>query len=96
MPSRCLEDFLKRRVENDIKKAAAKAAGGAWSPLRAFNPRPSTPTLAHPLSLCVALTCKADTKRKPVGPRDGFVLPNVTAQTVTPLPYDILREGVKY
>jgi large subunit ribosomal protein L21e len=67
MPSRCREDFLKRRVENDVKKAAAKAAGG-----------------------------KADTKRKPVGPRDGFVLPNVTAQTVTPLPYDILREGVKY
>jgi large subunit ribosomal protein L21e len=44
----------------------------------------------------VALSGKADTKRKPVGPRDGFVLPNVTAQTVTPLPYDILREGVKY
>jgi hypothetical protein len=30
MPSRCREDFLKRRVENDVKKAAAKAAGGAW------------------------------------------------------------------
>ena len=55
-------------------------------------------THAHPLlpSLFVALSGKADTKRKPVGPRDGFVLPNVTAQTVTPLPYDILREGVKY
>ena len=28
-PSRCREDFLNRRVENDAKKAEAKKAGGA-------------------------------------------------------------------
>jgi large subunit ribosomal protein L21e len=28
-PSRCREDFLARRVSNDIKKAEAKKAGGA-------------------------------------------------------------------
>ena len=28
-PSRCREDFLKRRVTNDLAKVAAKAAGGA-------------------------------------------------------------------
>ena len=28
-PSRCREDFLKRRVLNDAAKVAAKAAGGA-------------------------------------------------------------------
>ena len=28
-PSRCREDFLARRTANDIKKAAAKKAGGA-------------------------------------------------------------------
>jgi len=66
-PSRCREDFLLRRVENDKAKVAAKANGE-----------------------------KADTKRKPALPRAGFVLAGVTTETVTPIPYDIIREGVKY
>ena len=39
---------------------------------------------------------KADTKRQPAQPREGFTLENVTMSTVTPIPYDIVREGVKY
>jgi len=37
-----------------------------------------------------------DLKRKPVGPREGFTLENVTLSTITAVPYDIQREGVKY
>jgi len=38
---------------------------------------------------------KLDTKRQPVGPRDGCTLTNVTLETITAIPYDIVREGVK-
>lgn len=67
-PSRCREDFLKRRVENDAAKVAAKAAGGA-SGAATLDPQglPHSSRRAE----------KADTKRKPKGPRDGFVLENV-------------------
>lgn len=34
------------------------------------------------------------TKRHPVGPRGGFMLQNVTMETITAIPYDILKEGV--
>ena len=29
------------------------------------------------------------------GPRKGFMLEDVTLETITPIPYDILKEGVK-
>ncbi len=35
------------------------------------------------------------TKRQPKGPRtEGFTLENVKMQTITAIPYDILKEGV--
>lgn len=35
------------------------------------------------------------TKRQPKGPRtEGFTLKNVQMETITPIPYDILKEGV--
>jgi large subunit ribosomal protein L21e len=35
------------------------------------------------------------TKRQPKGPRtQGFTLENVTLETITAIPYDILKEGV--
>jgi len=35
------------------------------------------------------------TKRGIAQPRDGFLIENVTAQTVTPIPYDIVKEGIQ-
>ncbi|BDA48388.1 60S ribosomal protein L21-2 [Coccomyxa sp. Obi] len=34
-------------------------------------------------------------KRSIVQPREGFTIENVVAQTVTPIPYDIVKEGVQ-
>lgn len=35
------------------------------------------------------------TKRAPKGPRtEGFILENVSMDTITPIPYDILKESV--
>lgn len=34
-------------------------------------------------------------KRGIVQPRDGFMIKNVKAQTVTPIPYDIVKEGIQ-
>ena len=65
--SRCREDFLNRRKENDAAKAEAKKSGKT-----------------------------VVTKRAPVGPRGGFVLENVKTEILTPIPYDIVREGIKY
>ena len=33
-------------------------------------------------------------KRQPKGPRDGFTLENVTPDTITAIPYDIIKEGL--
>eukprot|EP00959_Pyramimonas_sp_CCMP1952_P202925 4244037-Pyramimonas_sp.AAC.1 len=38
---------------------------------------------------------KAVTARQPAGPRDGFVLAKCDLETVTAIPYDIVKEGVK-
>ena len=39
---------------------------------------------------------KIVTKRAPVGlPREGFTLENVKTEILTPIPYDIVREGVQ-
>lgn len=38
---------------------------------------------------------RPQTKRLPKGPRtEGFTLKNVQMDTITPIPYDILKEGV--
>mmetsp|Transcript_15683 Transcript_15683/g.46291 ORF Transcript_15683/g.46291 Transcript_15683/m.46291 type:complete len:165 (-) Transcript_15683:50-544(-) len=34
-------------------------------------------------------------KRSPVGPRDGAMLKDVTLETITAIPYDIIKEGVQ-
>ena len=36
------------------------------------------------------------TKRTVPGPRDGFTLENVNTEILTAVPYDIVREGIKY
>ncbi|WIA19237.1 hypothetical protein OEZ86_005601 [Tetradesmus obliquus] len=66
-PSRCREDFLRRRETNDRIKHEAKVKG---------EKPPST-------------------KRLPKGPRDGFTLENVTMETITAIPYDIVKEGLQ-
>lgn len=35
------------------------------------------------------------TKRLPKGPRDGFTLENVSMETITAIPYDIVKEGLQ-
>ncbi|KAJ9522354.1 hypothetical protein QJQ45_008171 [Haematococcus lacustris] len=66
-PSRCREDFLKRRAENDAIKHDAKAAG----------------------------TKAPKTKRLPAQPREGFMLTDVKPETITAIPYDIIKEGLQ-
>ena len=73
-PSRCREDFLARRTANDIKKAAAKKAGGANPKHSRASPRHAALTRGAARLLPAE---KADVKRKPVGPREGLVLENV-------------------
>jgi large subunit ribosomal protein L21e len=34
-------------------------------------------------------------KRMPKGPREGFMLENVSMETVTAIPYDIVKEGLQ-
>ncbi len=34
-------------------------------------------------------------KREVQGPREGFMIENVQAQTVTAIPYDIVKEGLQ-
>eukprot|EP00951_Prasinocladus_malaysianus_P018056 scaffold143380_cov45-Prasinocladus_malaysianus.AAC.3 len=33
-------------------------------------------------------------KRQPVGPREGYTLENVKTETITAIPYDIIKEGL--
>ena len=35
------------------------------------------------------------TKREVAGPKPGFMLENARPQTITPIPYDIIKEGLK-
>jgi large subunit ribosomal protein L21e len=65
-PSRCREDFLRRRETNDAVKHEAKVKGE------------KPPTL----------------KRAVKGPRDGFTLTDVAMETMTAIPYDIIKEGI--
>jgi len=66
-PSRCREDFLRRRELNDRIKHEAKERGE---------------------KAVIA-------KRLPVGPRPGFTLENVKMETITAIPYDIVKEGLQ-
>ena len=36
-----------------------------------------------------------NTKRVPAQPRAAFTLKNVTFETITPIPYDIVKEGLQ-
>ena len=66
--SRCREDFLKRRAENDAAKVEAKKTGK---------------TVVY-------------FGQRPLRPSQGFTLENVQSTILTPIPYDIVREGIKY
>lgn len=37
---------------------------------------------------------KVDCKRQPVGPRDSFVISKPKLETITAIPYDIVKEGI--
>jgi large subunit ribosomal protein L21e len=49
-----------------------------------FNTHTHTATEAPPV-----------TKRLPKGPCDGFTLENVKMETITAIPYDIVKEGLQ-
>mmetsp|Transcript_23052 Transcript_23052/g.22806 ORF Transcript_23052/g.22806 Transcript_23052/m.22806 type:complete len:164 (-) Transcript_23052:204-695(-) len=67
VPSRCREDFLKRRAENDAIKHEAKVKG-----------------VKAPV-----------TKRQVAQPREAFMLTDVKPETITAIPYDIIKEGLQ-
>ena len=46
-------------------------------------------------SSCVAAEKPPKTKRGIVQPREAFMIEDVKAQTVTPIPYDIVKEGIQ-
>jgi len=66
-PSRCREEFLKRRASNDAIKAEAKKKGEA----------------------------APNVKRQAQGTRGAFTLENVKMETITAIPYDIIKEGLQ-
>lgn len=44
---------------------------------------------------CAVQLDKYDLRRKVAGPRDGFMLTSaITMETVAPIPYDVLKEGI--
>lgn len=52
------------------------------------------------VSVCCAVLCAStekppSTKRLPKGPRGGFTLENVKMETITAIPYDIVKEGLQ-
>ena len=89
---------------NDAAKHEAKVNGGEASLLGTHissivqNPL-QAPTLSSDSFSILVFRCCAEpapvTKRKIVEPRGGFMLENVTAETITPIPYDIIKEGLK-
>eukprot|EP00884_Botryococcus_braunii_P017124 jgi/Botrbrau1/4095/Bobra.152_3s0044.1 len=66
-PSRCKEEFLRRRAANDEAKHKAKEAN-------------------QPLPV---------TKRVPAGPLPGALIKADKVETITPIPYDIIKEGLQ-
>ncbi len=57
---------------------------------------PNVKTTAPGSELSVAAAEKPPKTKRPIAqPRDGFMIENVTAQTVTPIPYDIVKEGIQ-
>jgi hypothetical protein len=55
-----------------------------------FHFSPAAP-LTHPS----AITEKVVTKRQVAGPRPSYTLENVKFETITPIPYDIIKEGLQ-
>ena len=108
--SNCRTDFLNRRKANDEAHEAAHKSGREC-PSRPTRPsflsravaplcRPSTPLPGRDL-LTIHLPFDSTepapvTKRTVPGPRDGFTLENVKTEILTAVPYDIVREGIKY
>ena len=46
-------------------------------------------------SSCADAEKPPKTKRGIVQPREAFMIEDVKAQTVTPIPYDIVKEGIQ-
>lgn len=46
------------------------------------------------MRMCFAVKA-APNKRQPAQPRDGFMLTNVKPETITAIPYDIIKEGLQ-
>jgi large subunit ribosomal protein L21e len=105
-PSRCRTDFLERVQTNDAIKHEAKVKGGERAARGALftglSPRPPRPppttTIPSPLSPPYPsrpAEKPPSLKRAVKGPRDGYTLTNVKLETMTAIPYDILKEGIQ-
>jgi hypothetical protein len=51
---------------------------------------PDSPSYSHPPA-----EPKPSTKRIPAQPREGVMLVNVKPETITAIPYDIIKEGLQ-
>ena len=84
---------------NDAAKHEAKVNGGEaslWASVAALLCKIALRLLPCPVTLLPLCAEPVPvTKRKIVEPRGGFMLQNVTAETITPIPYDIIKEGLK-
>lgn len=51
----------------------------------------------HAFAVCCSLCLaeKAVTKRQVAGPRPSYTLENVQPETITAIPYDIIKEGLQ-
>ena len=52
-------------------------------------------TVCKSLCACERAEKMPVTKRLPKGPREGFMLEGVKMETVTAIPYDIVKEGLQ-
>lgn len=50
--------------------------------------------VAHGCFVCIAEAVPT-TKRTVAGPREGLTIKNVKPETITAIPYDIIKEGLK-
>ncbi len=91
-PLVCQADVAHLLIWHGVRTCVGEAQQAGWA-----NARHGLSGDGARLSLFVLCATEKPPKckRSIVQPREGFTIENVVAQTVTPIPYDIVKEGVQ-
>ena len=84
-PSRCREDFLSRRLQNEEIKAKGRADGSSE---KSENDGKKN----NFARLKKEAASGKSLKRQPAGPKPGFAVEGKAMETVTPIPYDVVND----